>query len=269
VLIFTERLLDVSLFFQFLYQVMAVFRQLGHVLAMAAEIYLAILEYMLGILAPPAMSKEVLIFMERLLMIGLVYQTLYQRIAVLWHQEHLVMMAMANILATPQYVLGMLAPQNLQHGVDIDGDWADDDYGSRSVSLSSDGSILAIGSPNNGNNGTYSGQVMVYAWSDGSSRYLQRGYDIDPHHDIEGENPWEYSGIQSHYQVMEVFGQSEHLVMMALVLKLAIFECMLGILTTHNMSKEVLILMERIFMNSLEHQSHYQVWQFFGNWNTW
>jgi hypothetical protein len=48
-----------------------------------------------------------------------------------------------------------------QIGIDIDGEAADDQSG-RSVSLSSDGSIIAIGADNNDGNGNISGQVRVY-----------------------------------------------------------------------------------------------------------
>jgi hypothetical protein len=52
----------------------------------------------------------------------------------------------------------------IQLGVDIDGEAAGDRSG-RSVSLSSDGNRLAIGSPNSDINGSGSGQVRVYQWS--------------------------------------------------------------------------------------------------------
>ena len=45
------------------------------------------------------------------------------------------------------------------------------------MSLSSDGSVVAIGAPFNGGNGRRSGHVRIYEW-DGSS-WLQRGQDID------------------------------------------------------------------------------------------
>lgn len=49
----------------------------------------------------------------------------------------------------------------IQLGVDINGEAANDKSGS-SVSLSSNGSVVAIGAPLNGGNGTNSGQVRVY-----------------------------------------------------------------------------------------------------------
>lgn len=48
-----------------------------------------------------------------------------------------------------------------QMGLDIDGE-ATPDHSGRSVSLSSDGTIVAIGANRNGGNGSYSGHVRVY-----------------------------------------------------------------------------------------------------------
>ena len=51
-----------------------------------------------------------------------------------------------------------------QRGTDIDGE-AEVDYSGLSVSLSADGSIVAIGAPQNHNqNGYYSGHVRVYKY---------------------------------------------------------------------------------------------------------
>eukprot|EP00979_Chaetoceros_neogracilis_P014918 scaffold5045_cov264-Chaetoceros_neogracile.AAC.1 len=63
-----------------------------------------------------------------------------------------------------------------QMGADIDGEAADDRSGD-SVSLSSDGSVVAIGADENKGIGYYSGHVRVYAWDDSS--WVQRGDDID------------------------------------------------------------------------------------------
>jgi len=62
-----------------------------------------------------------------------------------------------------------------QLGADIDGEAGGD--GSELVSLSSDGSRLAIGAPGNDGNGIGSGHVRVYEWSD--SGWVQLGADID------------------------------------------------------------------------------------------
>ena len=72
-----------------------------------------------------------------------------------------------------------------QVGSDIDGDAAGD-YSGYSVSLSSDGSILAIGAPYNDGNGTSSGHVRVY--QNVSGTWTQVGSDID------GEAANDYSG---------------------------------------------------------------------------
>ncbi|MDB2707125.1 hypothetical protein N9Z30_05485 [Pseudomonadales bacterium] len=64
----------------------------------------------------------------------------------------------------------------VQRGSDIDGEAAGDKSG-RSVSLSADGSVVAIGAVWNVGNGSDAGHVRLYAW-DGSS-WVQRGSDID------------------------------------------------------------------------------------------
>ena len=73
----------------------------------------------------------------------------------------------------------------VQKGADIDGEAADDLSG-KSVSLSSDGTILAIGATRNDGNGADSGHVRVYEWND--STWTQKGADID------GEAEGDYSG---------------------------------------------------------------------------
>ena len=72
-----------------------------------------------------------------------------------------------------------------QLGLDIDGEAAGDQFGS-SVSMSSDGTILAAGALANGGNGTGSGHVRVFEYASGS--WSQLGLDID------GEEEEEYSG---------------------------------------------------------------------------
>ena len=72
-----------------------------------------------------------------------------------------------------------------QRGSDIDGEAAGDQSGN-SVSLSSDGTIVAIGVNYNDGNGTYSGHVRVYEWN--GTNWVQRGSDID------GEAANDYSG---------------------------------------------------------------------------
>lgn len=72
-----------------------------------------------------------------------------------------------------------------QLGSDIDGEAAGDNSGI-SVSLSSDGSILAIGAPNNDGTASNAGHTRVYEWS--GSAWVQLGSDID------GEEVFDNSG---------------------------------------------------------------------------
>lgn len=73
----------------------------------------------------------------------------------------------------------------VQRGTDIDGE-AFSDYSGGAVSLSSDGSRVAIGAYGNNGNGTDSGHVRVHSW-DGSA-WAQLGQDID------GEADYDASG---------------------------------------------------------------------------
>jgi hypothetical protein len=75
----------------------------------------------------------------------------------------------------------------VQLGADIDGEFSDD-YSGWSVSLSSDGSTVAIGAIYNRRNGSSSGHVRVYNFDSGSSSWVQSGSDID------GESPGDQSG---------------------------------------------------------------------------
>ena len=79
-----------------------------------------------------------------------------------------------------------LSAQWSQVGGDIEGIVADDKFGS-SVSLSADGTILAVGAPNNDSNGSLSGHVRVYAESGGI--WTQLGGDIN------GESAGDASGF--------------------------------------------------------------------------
>ena len=74
-----------------------------------------------------------------------------------------------------------------KRGNDIDGEAAYD-YSGRSVSLSSDGTIVAIGAYANDGNGTSAGHVRIYEWNSGSSSWDKKGSDID------GEAAADYSG---------------------------------------------------------------------------
>ena len=64
----------------------------------------------------------------------------------------------------------------VQKGVTIDGEHTNDISGT-SISLSADGNILAIGAPQNQDNGQTAGHVRLYSW-DGNA-WLQKGTDID------------------------------------------------------------------------------------------
>ena len=77
-----------------------------------------------------------------------------------------------------------------QLGQDIDGEAAGDESGAfRSVSLSADGKIVAIGAYYNDGNGSDSGHVRVYYMDDSSSLWKQFGRDID------GEAAYDWSGV--------------------------------------------------------------------------
>jgi hypothetical protein len=65
-----------------------------------------------------------------------------------------------------------------QMGADIDGEVSGDQFGT-SVSLSSDGKTVAIGAPNNDGNGSRSGHVRIFQWTESSSTWTQVGADID------------------------------------------------------------------------------------------
>lgn len=83
-------------------------------------------------------------------------------------------------------VVNLTNAQWIQTGSDIDGEAAGDNSGT-SVSISSDGSIVAIGAYYNDGNGSSSGHVRVYENSGGN--WVQMGSDID------GEAGGDYSGI--------------------------------------------------------------------------
>ena len=78
------------------------------------------------------------------------------------------------VVGTSIVLLSHSAPaQHLQIGDDIDGDAEDDNFG-WSVSLSANGSVVAIGAPNNS---TFAGHVRVYEQQSGT--WTQIGDDID------------------------------------------------------------------------------------------
>ena len=98
----------------------------------------------------------------------------------------------AVFVAAAMTFLGVVyAPETIanttisQLGLDIDGEAALDESG-RSVSLSSNGSRVAIGAPNNDGTGSNAGHVRIFDW-DGTA-WTQVGADID------GEAAADYSG---------------------------------------------------------------------------
>ncbi|WP_100610513.1 T9SS type A sorting domain-containing protein [Confluentibacter lentus] len=64
----------------------------------------------------------------------------------------------------------------VQLGQDIDGEAAND-YSGYNLSLSSDGTIVAIAAPNNDGNGSNSGHTRVYQWN--GTTWIKLGQDID------------------------------------------------------------------------------------------
>jgi len=72
-----------------------------------------------------------------------------------------------------------------QIGADIDGEAANDQSGN-SVSMSADGTRLAIGAVFNDENGSYSGHTRVYGYN--GTTWVQLGADID------GEATGDFSG---------------------------------------------------------------------------
>jgi len=81
-----------------------------------------------------------------------------------------------NILTIVFCALFLPLSAQTQLGMDIDGEAAGDESG-RSVSLSSDGSRVAIGAPHNNGTGIDAGHVRIYEYSGGS--WTQFGSDID------------------------------------------------------------------------------------------
>ena len=80
---------------------------------------------------------------------------------------------------TTSATLTVTVPQWIQRGRDIDGEAAYN-YSGRSLSISADGTIVAIGAINNsGVNGNNSGHVRVYKYDTNTNSWSQLGGDID------------------------------------------------------------------------------------------
>ena len=84
-------------------------------------------------------------------------------------------------------LLPVLSFTQTQIGADIDGEAAED-WSGWSVSLSADGTVIAIGAPYNNGNGDFAGHVRVYQNNAGT--WTQIGEDID------GEAAGDQSGHQ-------------------------------------------------------------------------
>ena len=65
-----------------------------------------------------------------------------------------------------------------QMGIPIDGE-AKNDKSGRSVSLSADGTVVAIGAERNTGGGGHSGHARVFAWDAAVGLWAQRGQDLD------------------------------------------------------------------------------------------
>jgi hypothetical protein len=90
-----------------------------------------------------------------------------------------------NLLFYILLLIAITSFSQTQKGNDIDGEAAND-YSGSSVSISSDGGIVAIGAPNNRGR---SGHVRVYQYNSSTSSWDQIGNDID------GEAPNDESGF--------------------------------------------------------------------------
>jgi hypothetical protein len=76
-------------------------------------------------------------------------------------------------------IYNYIANQWIQLGQDIDGE-AGDDYSGISVSLSADGTRVAIGAYlNNNTNGNYAGSTRVYDYNSNTNTWVKLGQDID------------------------------------------------------------------------------------------
>jgi len=83
------------------------------------------------------------------------------------------------------YYYDSAASDWIQKGSDIDGEASNDRAGS-SVSLSSDGSIVAIGAPyNDGATGDRAGHVRVFKYDSTTSGWVLKGDDFDGEADLD------------------------------------------------------------------------------------
>ena len=101
----------------------------------------------------------------------------------------------------------------VQRGIDIDGEAADDNSG-RSVSLSSDGTIVAIGAWKNDGSAKDAGHVRVYNWN--GSAWAQRGSDID------GEAADDHNGTSVSLSSDGTIVAIGHILMMVLMVQILV-----------------------------------------------
>ena len=104
-----------------------------------------------------------------------------------------------------------------QIGSDLFGDKTGDGFGFTGISLSSDGSILAVGASTNDDNGTDSGHVQIFenlnnSWSQvgsaiaGEAAYDQSGVSVD----ISDDGNIRYANYQSEEQMNEYLTAQGH-----------------------------------------------------------
>ncbi len=110
-----------------------------------------------------------------------IYTSASVRMEPLWPSAHIMLIENSDYVRIYENISGTWT----QIGDDIDGEETDDDSG-ESVSLSADGTIVAIGACYNNGNGEESGHVRVY--ENVSGTWTQIGDDID------GEAAKRYSG---------------------------------------------------------------------------
>ena len=87
--------------------------------------------------------------------------------------------AVLGVLALVLLASAEPAWSQIQLGSDIDGEASLLMPRASSISLSSDGTRVAIGATANDGNGNASGHVRVYEWDDTNSAWAQIGFDID------------------------------------------------------------------------------------------
>jgi hypothetical protein len=93
------------------------------------------------------------------------------------NQTSTITSALSTIIPPPGFSTLTYGSSWSQKGSDIDGEFAGDQSG-YSVSMSTDGSVVAVGAPYNyGATGRDSGQVRVYYWN--GADWAKRGSDID------------------------------------------------------------------------------------------